>query len=132
MIITKAMQTLKGRKRDALIVRADTVFSLYVRRRDGFRCFTCGRIGAEGDGVMECGHLFTRARESVRFDELNGHCQCKPCNDRHEKHPEIYQFKFMLRYGRDAYADLVKRSWSKEKITSGGLEEIIKKYEGMI
>jgi hypothetical protein len=81
---------------------------------------------------MECGHLFTRARESVRFDELNGHCQCKPCNDRHEKHPEIYQFKFMVRYGRDAYADLIKRSWSKVKLTAGDLEEIIKKYEGMI
>jgi hypothetical protein len=125
------MQTLKGGKKDALIDRADAVFSLYVRRRDGFRCFTCGRIGSEGDGVMQCGHLITRAKEVVRFDELNAHCQCDPCNERHEHHPEVYIFKFMQRYGRDVYADLVKRSWGKKKITNSDIREIIKKYEVM-
>jgi len=55
-------------------------FSLYIRRRDKFTCFTCGRTG-EGGG-MHAGHFISKAAGGLAlyFHEENVRAQCYHCN----------------------------------------------------
>lgn len=97
---------VKQIKRSTLVKRADKAFSEYIRERDGYQCFTCGLVGAEKDGVMQCGHLFTRVSHSTRWDELNSHCQCRGCNMLHEHDPHRYTSRFIEKYGLMKYEEL--------------------------
>lgn len=55
-------------------------FSLYIRHRDNWTCFTCGRFG-EGSG-MHAGHFIQKSIGgiSLYFHEDNVHAQCYNCN----------------------------------------------------
>jgi 5-methylcytosine-specific restriction endonuclease McrA len=57
-----------------------TVFSQYIRQRDGYICFTCGRKG-EGSGI-HAGHFISKAAGGLAlyFNEDNVHAQCYNCN----------------------------------------------------
>ncbi len=57
-----------------------TVFSLYIRQRDKFTCFTCGKKG-EGSG-MHAGHFIPKSVGGIAlyFHEDNVHAQCYHCN----------------------------------------------------
>lgn len=56
------------------------VFTLYIKNRDGWRCFTCGR-SCEGSGAHG-GHFITKSIGGIElyFNEDNVHCQCYNCN----------------------------------------------------
>ena len=123
---TKRMK--KPINRGRLIIRADEAFSLYIRERDGFVCFTCGMKGQLRDGVMQCGHLISRRSYSTRWDELNAHCQCRGCNFRHEYDYEVYRAAFVFRYGEEAYQKLYAKSKSLQKVSNAELEEIAGYY----
>ena len=55
-------------------------FSLYIRRRDKFTCFICGRKG-EG-GSMHAGHFIPKSVGGIAlyFNEDNVHACCYHCN----------------------------------------------------
>lgn len=55
-------------------------FSLYIRNRDNWTCFTCGRK-AEGSG-LHAGHFISKSIGgiSLYFHEENVHAQCYNCN----------------------------------------------------
>lgn len=55
-------------------------FSIYIRTRDNFICFTCDRKG-EGSG-MHAGHFISKAAGGLAlyFNEDNVHAQCYNCN----------------------------------------------------
>lgn len=52
------------------------VFSLFIRQRDNYRCFTCGRH-ATGSG-MHAGHYIPKSAGGIilYFNEKNVHAQC--------------------------------------------------------
>lgn len=56
------------------------VFSTYIRTRDKFSCFTCGRKG-EGSGI-HAGHFISKSVGGIAlyFHEENVHAQCYNCN----------------------------------------------------
>lgn len=56
------------------------VFSKYIRQRDGYICYTCGRKG-EGAG-MHSGHFISKAAGGLAlyFNETNVNAQCYHCN----------------------------------------------------
>ena len=72
-------------KREALKSRsqwlkeAQTAFNAYIRARDEKEpCISCGR---PHQGQFHAGHyLSTGARPEIRFEPLNVHKQCQPCN----------------------------------------------------
>lgn len=75
-----------------------TLFSLYIRQRDKYTCFTCGRKG-EGSG-MHAGHFISKAIGGVDlyFDEDNVHAQCYNCNINLSGN----QYEYSLRLGAKA------------------------------
>lgn len=109
--------------RKGLVRKLDNLVSLYVRKRDK-RCFTCGSLDKLG-----CGHLFTRAWYSVRWDGLNCHAQCWGCNFRHEHDPAAYQLKFIDRYGLEAYRELYRKAHTITKFSDLRLKELINEFE---
>ena len=58
---------------------AQTAFNRYIRVRDsGHPCISCGR---HHEGQWHAGHYMpTSTRPELRFDEMNVHLQCAPCN----------------------------------------------------
>lgn len=64
--------------------RADIVFSLYIRLRDG-ACVFCKRKGSpnkDGQNVvgLQNSHFFGRRKESTRFDPENCDTACFSCH----------------------------------------------------
>lgn len=87
------------------IILLDSVYSLYIRERDGNVCLLCGSKRRLTDS-----HLITRQLTSVRWHELNNHCHCWGCNKRHEHHPEVYTVWFLKKYGVEKYIELYQMS----------------------
>jgi len=121
-------KSAKKLDRKKLIKKLDNLFSLYIRKRDNYTCYTCGKK----DGVMQCGHLITRSKMSTRYNEINSHCQCSGCNLLHEYQPEIYTQKFINDYGLEAYNKLVNLGHTTLKLTSNDLLIMIKFYEELL
>jgi hypothetical protein len=118
---------LKSERRK-LVAKADKIFSEYIRARDGYQCFICGKIG----GVMQCGHLITRADYSVRWFELNGNCSCPGCNMRHEYDYSIYHNKFIAIKGNEAWEEIRLKRLDKHRYTNWEIECIAKHYKNKL
>jgi hypothetical protein len=110
----------------SLMKKAIAIHSLYIRERDGYKCFVCGFVGTRS--TIDNGHLIKRGKKNVLFDDLNCHAQCKGCNKLHNYYPEHYTRKGILRHGSDKYADLVDRSIPLKQWKSHELQELIDTY----
>ena len=57
------------------------IFSKFIRLRDKFVCFTCGKFVGE-KGFSQAGHFIPRGAGGIAlyFNEDNVHCQCSTCN----------------------------------------------------
>lgn len=62
------------------ISKADKVFADYIKARDNYRCVIHGKQYSKGDRGLHCGHIFTRAKKSVRWVEENAVAICMRCN----------------------------------------------------
>lgn len=125
----KAKKQLKKRRKMKVSTaqnRADKAFSGFIRYRDDFTCFTCGEvdetarvdeISGRAISAHDCGHLISRSRGVVRYDELNAHDQCKGCNIAHDTDYEPYRAKFITTYGQAAYDELYIRSRETAPLT---------------
>jgi hypothetical protein len=125
----QSMQKYGKTERQKLVAKLDKVFSEYIRERDNYRCVTCGVQGRERDGLMQCGHLFTRASYSTRWTEENAFAQCRGCNLRHEHDAAPFTMFYLHTYGQGAYEKLYLKHKSVFKITNADLEILIGLYE---
>lgn len=91
--------TKKGAEKKALKAMSD-----YIRARDKYRCFTCGKIGDNKN--IDAGHLFSRRYTAIKFDEINVHSQCVYCNQYLSGNLHEYIKRFIAKYGQKAYNDL--------------------------
>ena len=104
------------------------VFSLFIRARDNYTCFTCGIKKSDG-AVIQCGHLLSCVSHSTKWDELNCHAQCQPCNWYHEEHPERYTYMWLKKHGQQQY-ELLYAKWNKTtKFTNADIKYLIKYYQ---
>lgn len=106
------------------IAKMDRLWSEYIRARDGYQCIVCGKIGSPKDGVMQCGHLFTRSHHSTRFSEINTWCQCSGCNYSHEFNFEPMRRAVESKLGRKRYDKLYEEFKQIKKWKSYELEEL--------
>jgi hypothetical protein len=121
---------MKKTKRARLEKQIDDIFSLYIRTRDNYRCICCS--ANENIQVIQCGHLITRSRRAVRWDEKNADAQCRPCNLIHEYNPEIYTKLWIKKRGLKAYNKLVEKSWRPIKHSLQELENILSYYKSKL
>jgi len=108
-------------------------FSAYIRRRDAdeggtVSCISCGvlKFWKEGD----CGHYLSRNYGPIKYDEMNNHFQCKPCNGFFEGVKDDYRKALIKRYGEEAVLDLEARKINPLfKKNRTDLLELIEKYK---
>ena len=77
---------------------ADRIFSLYIRERDNYTCYTCGKKGDKTN--MDCGHYKSRVFLGTRYDEKNCHCQDKSCNIFKSGNLTVYAIRLEKDYGQ--------------------------------
>ena len=119
-----------SQERKKLKKQADDAFSDYIRERDGYKCITCG--ADKRTKVIQCGHLLSRVSMSTRYDELNAHAQCQPCNWYHEEHPERYTYEWLKRHGQKEY-ELLYLKWNQTtKFYDADLKQIIQLYKNKL
>lgn len=92
----------------------------------------CVICGASPPAILQLGHLITRKRASVRFDLSNTHIQCKDCNFKHNKNPEIYTRWWIEKYNLEEYNDLVSRSRMTKKYTTVELQEMLAEFKAIL
>ncbi len=105
-----------------------TLFSLYIRRRDNYICFTCGRKG-EGSG-MHAGHFISKAIGGIDlyFDEENVHAQCYNCNI----NLGGCQYEYSLRLGKELSDKLYKKKGVFNKWTEDDYKAKIEYYGNLL
>jgi|SRR3990167_686009 len=123
----RAARSAKGKSKSYLKKRLWKIFSLYIRNRDQWTCFTCGRK-ATGSG-MHAGHFVPRSHSNTLFDEINVHAQCAKCNLWAGGEPHIYALRLINKYGKGEFERLVKRGRMLKQWTPKELEELIDVYQ---
>ena len=101
-------------------------FSKYIKQRDGYVCFTCGRK-CQGQGA-QAGHLFPKAACNLDayFSETNTHCQCFKCNINLGGNGAVYRDLAEKKYGKDVIRHL---DFSRKKPVKWSEEDFKKKIE---
>ncbi len=81
------------RTRSEIASEAQKSFNAFIRERDAkLPCISCGRFH---DGQYHAGHYRSvGAMPSLRFEELNVHKQCAPCNN--HKSGNIVEYRINL------------------------------------
>lgn len=101
------------------------VFSAYIRKRDNYTCFTCGRKG-EGGGI-HAGHFVSKSVGglSLYFHEDNVHAQCYHCNINLGGN----QWEYGQRLGKKKVDELLKLKQQTVKWTQQDYLDKIKQYK---
>ena len=113
------------RKAKTLKKKAWKVFAKWIKERDKYICFTCGRK-CEGSGA-HAGHFIPKSVGGLTlyFHEENVHCQCYNCNINLGGNQYLYGVKLGEEKVKELYAlknKIVK--WSDEDY-----QNLINKYE---
>src|SRR5258708_7833207 len=96
------------------IRRAETLFSLYLRKKRNYRCEYCGAFFPQGRGLT-VSHYWTRGKESVRFDEENCDILCIKDHQFFEEHKTEYREWKIKRMGEPAFNLLMVRAHTYQK-----------------
>jgi len=116
------MKTLSQYKK-----KLDYLFSKYIRARDNYICFTCGRdCTIKGS---QNGHFVPRQYLAVRFDERNNNCQCYACNMLYNGQPSAYAINLKKLYGPNIVEELEAKRQEITKLTPAWYEEKIAYYK---
>jgi 5-methylcytosine-specific restriction endonuclease McrA len=106
--------------------RARIAFNRYICKRDGYICYTCEKVGTKGE--MDAGHFIPATRETVRFNEINVHCQCTRCNRFMHGNAHEYAWKIQKEYGPRMLDELHEMAGKLKHWTVDELLEIEKMY----
>lgn len=120
-----------------LIVKLDKVFSLYIRLRDSkpfgykaFKCISCGKI--KPFSKADCGHYYSRAKMSTRYDEENCNSECSHCNRFSADHLDGYRENLIAKIGQQRFDLLRVRANQTKKWSVFELQELIKYYTALV
>lgn len=124
--ISKKKTVPKRTRLKRLHNRAWDLWSLIVRTREGFKCFTCGIMNHEG---MQAGHF---KHNVLDFDPMNIHCQCLRCNHFLSGNLSVYTLRLIELYGLEEVQSLEKRATmalSGEKKSEEDYEKMIEEFK---
>lgn len=112
--------TRKGADKKLLKAIAD-----YVRARDNYTCYTCGKQSTD-PRKMNAGHLFSRRHKAIRYDLRNIHCQCVYCNKYLGGNLHEYIRRLKAEHGEKVYEELYA---IKDKPVEYTVEDMIQMIE---
>lgn len=100
------------------IRKADKLFSLYIRERDGWKCVRCGKQHDKHSKNFGVSHFWSRRHEATRFTPDNIDSMCNiPCHSEWENEKkegrEYYNFK-LRQLGKTQF-DLLE-AWHKKTV----------------
>lgn len=108
-----------------LKLRVWTLISLYVRKRDGYRCVTCGATGVN----MDCGHYRHNSERNMSlggnalwYDLRNLNCQCSfNCNRNLSGNLANYAIFLEKKYGSGILQEIdtlyrTYKKWTREEL----------------
>ena len=81
--------------------------SLWVRERDNYTCYTCGKQGR--GSFMHAGHFINRNHNNTYFDPDNLKAQCITCNLWNYGEGAIFAQKIIAEKGTDFFNQLVAK-----------------------
>jgi len=117
----------KLKSKTKLKQEADKWFSLFIRKRDNGRCFTCD---VQKDiSEMQNGHYQSRRHLNTRYCEKNSNCQCVSCNIFLRGNLQLYAIRLQKKYGQGILKELFRKSHTLIKSDRKFYEDIIKKYK---
>lgn len=111
--------------------KVQTVFNKYIRLRDVHKgCISCG--ASLENRKFDAGHFFPTTYEGLRFNEMNVHGQCVPCN--RDKHGNIHEYRKRItnRITKEELQWLDDNRHCKLKLSKQDLEELYKEYKQKI
>lgn len=114
-------------KRKSLFRRAWTITSQYIRERDKYVCFTCGK--QTDKYTSDTGHFVHGKSTPIYFNEFNLHCQCKKCNLWLSGNQAVYLRNIQIKYGIEKGDWLLSHKFKIHKYKEKELEEIIEYYK---
>lgn len=125
--IREAKEKIKPRA--AYMKETQSVFNAWVRARDADQpCISCGR---HHQGKYDAGHFRSvGSNPALRFEPLNCHKQCVPCNQHKSGNAIEYRIGLVARIGAEKVAWLEGRHEAK-RYTIDDLKEIKTKYRAM-
>ena len=106
--IRKPIRKQSNRPIAALKRNAWKAIADFVKKRDGYRCVTCGST----NGPMQAGHY---EHDVLDYDEININCQCKRCNHFLSGNLGRYGDYLREKYGEVKYQALRVRSQLAKK-----------------
>lgn len=106
---------------------AQAAFNAFIRARDAdLPCISCGRFH---DGKYDAGHYRSvGAMPALRFDELNVHKQCVPCNQHKGGNVVEYRLGLIARIGV-AKVEALERDCEARKYTIEDAQNIKAYYK---
>lgn len=121
-------QTIQG-----LMKRLWRAFSKWVRWRDGYICYTCGKDMRLKRESAQAGHYIPQSKgNALRFDERNVHCQCVTCNSFNSGNLSAYALRLTREYGPNILEEFDRIKNARRKYTRQELMEMIADYEGRV
>ena len=128
IILRKEKKKIKRENNTRLLKKElDRVFSIYIRQRDKGVCFTCG--DKKDWQKQQNGHYIKRSNMSLRYSEVNCHCQCVRCNIFLKGCYPEYSEQLMYKYGVDIISKLNKEGRDIKQWTAPMLKEMIERYK---
>lgn len=120
----------KLKSRADYVKEAQAVFNQWVRLRDEAQpCISCGR---HHQGKYDAGHYRTTAAcPELRFDPLNVHKQCSPCNTQLSGNIVEYRLELIRRIGQER-VDWIEGPHEAKRYTIDDLKAINAEYRAKI
>ena len=117
-------ESLKSRSQ--WLKEAQTAFNAYIRARDEKEpCISCGR---HHEGQYHAGHyLSTGARPELRFEPLNVHKQCQPCNTHLHGNLILYRVNLIKKIGIEK-VEWLEGPHEPKHYSIDDLKQLIAKY----
>jgi hypothetical protein len=118
--LLRAKERIKTKPQRAREAQRD--FNAYIRKRDHkLPCISCGR---HHQGQYHAGHYRSvGANPELRFEELNCHKQCAPCNNHKSGNVVEYRLNLINRIGQDNL-DWLEGPHDPKKYTADDLKKI--------
>lgn len=109
------------------------VFSKWIRQRDNYTCYTCGKIMKKGDSGCHSGHYVPQSKgNALRFDERNVHCQCLSCNSFKRGNLSEYALRLERDYGHGILQEFDSIKNTPKKFTREELYSMLDHYSKLL